>query len=146
MKAQGFIVINAPPEKVWPYLVEPEKVLQWSSTYKKFEFIGDQHSGVGTKIYIEEKGGGPLMKINFEAIEWEENKTLVLRMVSGSGVKSYKQDYRLEQVEQGCKLSVMEEVQLPMGFIGKFIGFLGEGMSKATLKKVQEKLKALVEA
>jgi uncharacterized protein YndB with AHSA1/START domain len=146
MKAQGSIVINAPPEKVWPYLVEPEKVLQWSVTYKKYEYVGDQHSGVGTKIYVEEKAGGPLMKINFEAVEWAENEALVLRMVSGSGVKSYMQNYRLEKVEQGCKLSFMEEVELPMGFIGKFIGFLGEGMSKATLKKVQQKLKSLVEA
>ena len=97
MKAQGSIVINAPPEKIWPYLVEPEKVLSWSSTYKKFEYVGDQHSGVGTRIYIEEKAGGPLMKINFEAIEWEENKTLVLRMASGTGVKSYKQTYRMEK-------------------------------------------------
>jgi hypothetical protein len=40
----------------------------------------------------------------------------------------------------------MEEVELPMGFIGKIIGFLGEGMSKATLKKIQQKLKSLVEA
>ena len=146
MKAEGSIVINAAPEKTWPYLVEPEKVLQWSSTYQKFEYIGDQHSGVGTKIYIEEKAGGPLMKMNFEATAWEENKALTLRMVSGSGVKSYTQNYRLEKVEQGCKISFMEEVELPMGFIGKFIGFLGEGMSRATLKKVQQKLKALVEA
>ena len=31
MKAEGTIVINAAPEKIWPYLVEPEKVLLWSS-------------------------------------------------------------------------------------------------------------------
>jgi uncharacterized protein YndB with AHSA1/START domain len=146
MKAQGIIVINAPPEKVWPYLVEPEKVLLWSSTYKKYEYVGDQHSGVGTRIYLEEKAGGPLMKINFESIEWEENKALTLRMVSGTGVKAYKQTYRLEKLEQGCQLSFMEEVELPMGFIGKIIGLLGEGMSKATIKEIQQKLKALVEA
>jgi hypothetical protein len=85
------------------------------------------------------------MKINFEAIEWEENKTLILRMVSGMGVKSYKQTYRLENVAQGCQLSFLEEVELPMGFIGKIIGLLGEGMSKSTIKKIQQKLKSLVE-
>jgi hypothetical protein len=40
----------------------------------------------------------------------------------------------------------MEEVELPMGFIGKIIGFFVEGMSKATIKKIQQKLKSLVEA
>jgi uncharacterized protein YndB with AHSA1/START domain len=146
MKAQGSIIMHAAPEKVWPYLVEPEKVLQWCSTYRKFEYAGDQHSGVGSRIYLEEQAGGPLMKINFEAAEWEQNKTLVLRMVSGSGVKSYHQTYRLEKVEQGCQLSFMEEVELPMGFIGKIIGLIGEGMSKATIQKIQLKLKSLVEA
>src|SRR5512137_184864 len=96
MKAEGTIVLNAPPEKVWPYLVEPEKVLLWSSTYKKYEYTGDQHSGVSTRYYLEEKAGGPLMKINFESIAWEDNKALTLRMVSGEGVKAYQQTYRLE--------------------------------------------------
>ena len=146
MKAQGSVVINASPEKVWPYLVEPEKVLLWSSTYKKYEYVGDQRSGVGTRIYLEEKAGGPLMKINFEADEWVDNQTLTLRMVSGTGVKSYRQSYRLEIVAQGCQLSFMEEVELPMGFLGKIIGLLGEGMSKSTIIKIQQKLKSLVEA
>ena len=146
MKVQGSIVINAPPEKIWPYLVEPEKVLQWSSTYKKFEYVGEQHSGVGTKIYIEEKAGGPLMKINFEAIAWEDNKTLALQMVSGTGVKAYKQTYRLENVAEGCRLTFMEEVEFPMGFLGKIIGLLAEGTSKSTIEKIQQKLKTLVEA
>jgi uncharacterized protein YndB with AHSA1/START domain len=146
MKAEGTIVINASPEKVWPYLVEPEKVLLWSSTYQKYEYAGDQHDGAGTRYYLEEKAGGPLMKINFEAMEWEENKALTLRMVSGEGVKAYQQTYRLEKLEQGCQLAFMEEVELPMGFIGKIIGSLAEGMSKATIKEIQLKLKALVEA
>ncbi len=146
MKAEGTIVINAAPEKIWPYLVEPEKVLLWSSTYKKFEYTGEQHSGVGARIYLEEEAGGPPMKINFEVTEWENNKSLTLQMVSGSGVKSYKQTYQLEKVEPGCQLSFMEEVELPMGFIGKIIGLLGEGMSRSTIRKIQQKLKSLVEA
>jgi uncharacterized protein YndB with AHSA1/START domain len=145
MKAEGTIVLNAPAEKVWPYLVEPEKVLLWSSTYKKYEYAGDQHSGVGTRYYLEEKGGGPLMKINFEATEWIDNQALTLRMLSGQGVKAYQQTYRLEKLEQGCQLAFMEEVELPMGFLGKMLGALAEGMSKATIKQIQLKLKALVE-
>ena len=27
--------IQAPPEKVWPYLVEPEKTMQWFTALKK---------------------------------------------------------------------------------------------------------------
>ena len=146
MGIQKSVEIAASPEKIWPFFVEPEKILKWCFTFKQFQYTSDQCSGVGTKIYIEEKAGGPLMKMNFEATEWQENKALTLQMVSGTGVKSYKQNYRLEKVEPGCQLSFMEEVELPMGWIGKLIGFLGEGMTNATLKKNNQKLKTLLEA
>ena len=146
MKAQGSIVITAPPEKIWPYLVEPEKVLLWSSTYKEYEYAGEQHSGVGTKYYLEEQAGGPLMKITFQAKEWEVNKKLALKMISGSGVKDYEQVYSLEKTPQGSQLDFVEKVEMPMGLLGKLIGLLAEGMSAKTITKIQLKLKELVEA
>lgn len=146
MKIQKAIVINAPPEKIWPYFVEPEKVLQWYSTFRKFEYTSDQHSGVGTPVYIEEQAIGPLMKMHFEATEWEENKKLALRMVSGSGVKSYNQVWLLEIIPSGSRFTFMEEIELPMGIIGKLIGLIAQNMSETTVNKIQLKLKALVEA
>ena len=146
MKAQESIILNVAPEKVWPYLFEPEKVMLWSSTYQKYEIVGEPHGGLGSRIYIEEKAGGPLMKYTFETTGWEENKKLTMRMISGSGVKAYQQTLQLDKVEAGCQFSFMEEVELPMGLLGKIIGFLGEGMSHSTLRKMLKKLKSLVEA
>jgi uncharacterized protein YndB with AHSA1/START domain len=146
MKAQGSIEITAPPKKVWPYLVEPEKVMLWSSTYKKYLYAGEQHKGVGTKYYLEEQAGGPLMKINFEAKEWEVNKKLSLKMISGKGVKDYQQMYSLEKTDWGSRLVFMELVEMPMGFIGKLIGHLAEPTSMKTIARIQLKLKELVEA
>ena len=83
MRIQKSIEANVPANKVWPFFVEPEKIMQWCITFKKFEYTSDQHSGVGTPIYIEEQAGGPLMKMKFEISEWKENETVALRMVSG---------------------------------------------------------------
>jgi len=146
MRVQKSIEISAPPERVWSFFVEPEKVLQWYSTLKRFEYTGDQRSGVGTPLYIEEQAGGPLMKILFEATEWKENEKLALRMVSGSGVKSYKQVWLLETTPAGSRFSFMEEIELPFGIIGKLIGLIAQRMSEATVDKMQLKLKALAEA
>ena len=146
MKIQKAIEINAPPEKIWPFFVEPEKVLQWYSTFKRFEYASDQLSGVGTPIYIEEQAVGPLMKMHFEATEWEQNKKLALQMVSGSGVKSYNQAWLLEDIPFGSRFTFMEEIELPMGIIGKLIGLFAQKMSEATVNKIQLKLKTLVEA
>jgi uncharacterized protein YndB with AHSA1/START domain len=145
MRIQQSIEINASPAMIWPFFVEPDKVLQWMGTYKKFEYASNQHTGVGTPYYIEEQAGGPLMKINFEVTEWKENEKLALHMVSGTGVKSYQQEYLLETTPTGSRFTFTEVVELPFGFIGKLIGLIGQGMSKAEVSKMQRKLKALVE-
>ena len=144
MKAGKSIEISATAERVWPFLVEPEKILQWCITYRKFEYTSEQRSGVGTPVYLEEQGGS-LMKIHFEATEWKENEKLAWRMVSGTGVKSYQQFFSLEPTPSGCRFTFKEEIELPGGIFGKLIGIIAEQMSKATLDKMMLKLKALVE-
>ena len=66
MKVQKSIEVAAPPEKIWPFFIQPDKVLQWCHTFLKFEYTGDQRSGVGTPLYIEENAGTGLTKIQFE--------------------------------------------------------------------------------
>jgi uncharacterized protein YndB with AHSA1/START domain len=146
MRVQKTIEINVPPERIWPFFVEPDKVLQWCNTYKKFEYASDQHSGVATPYYIEEQAGGPLMKMHFEVTEWIQNEKLALHMVSGSGVKSYQQVLTLETIPSGSRFTFMEEVELPFGVLGKLIGLIGQKMSEAEVGRMQLKLKALAEA
>ena len=47
MRVQRSIEIAAPPERIWPFLVEPEKIRQWCITFQKLEYTGDQRSGMG---------------------------------------------------------------------------------------------------
>ena len=146
MRVQKSIDIGVPPEKVWPFFVEPEKVLQWCITFKKYEYTSSRYSGLDTPIYIEEQAGGPLMKMNFIITNCKENQLLALQMVSGTGVKAYKQDWSLEAIPSGCKFTFAEEVELPYGIIGKLLGRLMEGTSAATVDKMLNRLKTLAEA
>ena len=36
MRVQNSVEIATPPERIWPFLIEPEKVLKWCITFKKF--------------------------------------------------------------------------------------------------------------
>jgi len=146
MKVQKSVEIAAPPEKVWPFFVEPEKVMQWCTTFKRFEYCGAQHSGVGTPVYIEEQAGGRLSKMQFEVTEWKENEKLGLRMVSGASYPRYVQEYSLESSPAGSRVTFGEEIELPYGVIGKLLGVVGERMSAATVAKMEAKLKELAEA
>lgn len=146
MKVQKSIDIAAPPNRVWAFFIEPEKVLQWCITFKKFEYTGNQRSGKGTPLYIEEEAGGRLSKMQFEVTEWKENEKLALRMVSGGNYKSYEQCFSAEATSSGSKVSFMEEIILPYGVIGKLIGAIAQGVSNATVDKMFAKLKVLAEA
>ena len=146
MRVQGSIEIAAPPEKIWSFLVEPEKILEWCITLKKFEYTGEQRSGVGTPFYWEEKAGGPLMKLYFAVTEWVENERLAFSMTSGNLVKGYEQWWSVEAIPSGSRFNFMEEVELPYGIIGKIIGLFSRRGSEATVKKMLARLKSLVEA
>jgi uncharacterized protein YndB with AHSA1/START domain len=146
MRVQRSIEIAAPPEKIWPFLVEPEKILKWCTTIEKFEYTGEQRSGVGTPFYFEEKAGGRLMKFNFVATEWVENKRLVSRMTSGNFLKGYVQGGTIEATPSGSRFTFDEDVKLPYGIIGKFIGLFARRSSEAHLKEMLAKLKSLAEA
>ena len=146
MRVQNSIEIAAPPEKIWPFLVEPEKILKWCITFQKFEYTGEQRSGVGTSFYIEEKAGGPLMKLNFTATEWVQNEKLAFKMTSGNFVKGYEQSWVVEATTSGSRFSFMEQVDLPYGVIGKVMGTFAKSGSETTLKEMLAKLKSLAEA
>ena len=146
MKVQDSIEIAAPPERVWPFLVQPERILEWCLTFRRFEYTGNQQSGAGTTFYVEEKAGGPLMKLNFAVREWEENRKLAFSMTSGTFVKGYEQTWSVDAAPTGSVFTFMEQVKLPFGVIGKAMElFAGRG-SAATVKKMLARLKSLAEA
>jgi uncharacterized protein YndB with AHSA1/START domain len=145
MRVQKAIEINTPPGRIWPFFVEPEKVLLWCITFKKFEYTNGQRSDVGAALYIEEQAGGPLMKMHFKITEWKENEIIVLRMISGTGVKSYEQSWSLETIPSGSRFTFKEEIELPYGVIGKLLGLFLKSMSAATVDKMLINLKTLAE-
>jgi uncharacterized protein YndB with AHSA1/START domain len=145
MKVHKSIEIAATPEKIWPFLVEPEKILKWCITFIKFEYTSKQRSGVGTTFYLEEKAGGPLMKLNFRITEWVENERVAFSMTSGNFVKGYEQSWTVESTSSGSRFTFMEKVKLPYGIIGKIMGLVVQRGSEATVGKMLPKLKSLAE-
>jgi uncharacterized protein YndB with AHSA1/START domain len=146
MKVQRSIEIAAPPQKIWPFLVEPEKILKWFNLLRKFEYTGDKRSGVGTTFYYEEKSGGQLMKLNYAVTEWIENKKLAFSVTSGS-LKKDNQVWSIEATPSGSRFTMFEDLEMPMGIIGKIIGALFGGMMIGkNMEKILANLRSLAEA
>ena len=146
MRVEKSIEIAAPPEKIWPFLIEPEKILKWCITLEKFEYTGEQRSGVGTPFYFEEKAAGRLMKLDFTVTEWVENEKIAFSKTSGNFVKGYEQRWTVEATPSGSRFIFVEDVELPYGVIGKFMGLFARRGSEAAVKEMLAKLKSLAEA
>jgi len=146
MRVQKSIEIKAPPENIWPFLVEPEKILAWCITLEKFEYTSEQRGGVGTRFYFEEKAAGRLMELNFQVTEWVENERLAFNKTSGKGVGEYEQRWTVDATPSGSSFTFMEDIELPYGIVGKILGLAGRRVSEATVGKMLAKLKGLAEA
>jgi uncharacterized protein YndB with AHSA1/START domain len=146
MIVQRSIDIAAPPEKIWPFLIEPEKILKWFNLLKKFEYTGEKRSGAGATFYYEEKSGGQLMKLNYAVTEWIDNKKLAFKVTSGS-LKKDDQVWSIEATPSGSRFTMFEDLEMPMGIIGKVIGALFGGMMiGGSMDKILSNLKKLAEA
>ncbi len=69
MKIQRSIAVAAAAEKIWPFLVEPERIPKWCITIRKLRHTSGQRSGLRTPFYSEERAVGRLMKLNFVVTE-----------------------------------------------------------------------------
>ena len=145
MKVEKSIEISVTPDKIWPFLIEPEKILMWFDSFKKCEYASDKHSGSGTAYYVEEKVPGPLRKINFETIIWNENESLTLKMTSGKNVNSYEIRWDLKSTQSGTTFHFVEEIGMPFGVIGKVLGVLGQSTADKMVEGMLMKLKNLSE-
>ena len=71
MRVTGTVKIAAPPEKVWPYLVEPEKCEAWFDNIEVYSWGSDER-GVGSTFFWKERSGKTVYDLHFRTTEWEE--------------------------------------------------------------------------
>lgn len=146
MDVHRSIAIAAPPERVSPFLVEPDKVMRWFVGLHEFRYLDDGSPGVGTRVHMEEKVVGPMLKEDFELTEWHVNRRLRFHMTSGSGVKADEQLWSLDPTGEGCRFTFDEHVELPYGPIGSVLGAIGERSLKSHVSEMLLRLKMVAEA
>ncbi len=146
MIAERAIEIKAPPEKIWPSFIEPEKIMQWFTLLRKFEYTGDKRSGVGATFYYEEKSGPQLMKFNFRVREWVENETLSFTMTSGP-LKMDDEIWTIKATPSGSIVTLIMVIEMPWGILGRMMDKLIVGrMVGKHEEEMLVNLKALLEA
>lgn len=146
MKVRKSIEIAAPPEKIWPFLVEPEKVKKWFTTLEKFEYTESQRSGAGTPVYVEERIPNRILTLTFVADEWVQNERIILTATSSNYPTRYHIAWSIEPTDSGSWFTFFEDFGYPYGIWGKILDILGRTVARATIAKSLSELKRLVEA
>ncbi len=146
MQVRRSVEIAAPPERIWPLLAEPDNVMKWYPSLRRFQYEDAGQPGPGARVYAEEKASGMLMKLHFEVSDWVENRALALHMTSGTGVKGYDQRWTVEPLPTGSRFTFEEHVDLPYGPLGRLLGRVGQRSSEGHVKEMLAKLKVLAEA
>jgi len=133
MKLEESIDIAAPPENIWPVRTKRENVFKADRLIKKFDFVGEQPSGVGKMFYMEKETEGRLIRSLCVFAEWEENRKLAFCQFLGGDVKGMQVAYTIEANKTGSRITLMHEVVMPYWIIGKIIELL---VIRPVMKKV----------
>ena len=147
MKTENSIEIAATPERSWSFIIEPEKVLKWSP-FSKFEYASEQHSGVGTKMHVEEKVPLPMppLKVDFTITEWIENEKIASETISGPGfLKEVEAKWLIEAIPSGSRVTYIENAEFSRSIVGKLLGFISQRTANKDTRKMLSKLKSQVE-
>ena len=62
--------IEAPPTRVWQFLVEPEKAKAWFHVLEVYEWTSER-PGVGSTFHWLERSGAREYSLDFQTTEWE---------------------------------------------------------------------------
>lgn len=103
--------LPAPPDRVWPYLSDPEYLPRWFPGVTEATTIGDVETGVGQKRHIKLDRDLKRAEREEEATHWDEGRALTLEhlweTMNGKTPPwiEGKSEYRLEAVEEGTQLT-----------------------------------------
>lgn len=145
MKVQRSVVIEAPKEKVWPFLVQPDKIMEWYAPMRRFEYRGEQRAGVGTTIYAEERVAGRPRRLNFVVTDWADKEKIAFKMTSGEYLQGYEEKWMLETTPAGTRFTVAEDAKLPHGVLGNVMGVFARRSSSASMGTMLSRLKGFAE-
>lgn len=139
---------TSPPEAVFPYLEDSDKIKQWMTGVERDEATSDGPTRVGSTFEMDIKEGRKLTTYQGEVTKYEPNRLMGVKLVGGCGKTPMTMfaDYELTRTESGgTKLDYECRCELPSGFLFKLLGPLFKFMGKAMIKKFMRNLKRLVD-
>jgi len=140
------VLLKATPDKVWSFVIEPEKLMQWRTDIKKFEMIDKGKPEAGKRFYIEKEIRGEPRRFGCTIVQLEENRKFAFE-AEATGFARVTAVYEIVPEGGGCKFIINETVDvLNMKLFKSFFDkvFIQRGLAK-TIRDFLENLKGIIE-
>jgi len=103
--------LNARPEDVWPFLVEPDKLVLWLTEMHRYEWLDQGPIGVGTRYAVEKEIRGQVRRYDSVVREWEENRRFVFTS-EAPGFSTVQGEWEIVPEGQGCRFTMSEQINV----------------------------------
>jgi uncharacterized protein YndB with AHSA1/START domain len=142
MRINEVVDIEAPPERVWPYLTEPDKIMGWFATAQLFRWTSEP-GGVGSTFRWVEETAGRNASVVAETTEWQPPNVFGFRMTEGD-FDAYEARWTVEPTDTGCRVATDAQIKLSFGSGMLFSPLFAHNLRKRTSASLQN-LKHLAE-
>ena len=93
------ILIDAPPQMIWDFVSDPDKLTRWHTGYSGISVLTTQRTGAGTRRRCTPAGGGK--DVIEEITTWVEGLGYEYRLVDGSPYRTLQGRLRLQPGPDG---------------------------------------------
>lgn len=110
------ILIDAPPQVIWEYLTDPDKLVVWHAGYSSISVLTTQQSGVGVRRRCAMASGGK--DVIEQITHWVDGLGYEYTLVEGGPYRSFRGRFRLQPVPDGTSVQWTIEYR-PKGLMGR---------------------------
>jgi len=139
------ILIDAPPQLIWEYLADPEKLVEWHAGYTSVSVLTTQQTGVGVRRRCAVTGGGK--DVIEQITAWVDGLGYEYQLVDGGPYRLFRGRFRLQPGPDGTSVQWTVEYT-PKGLLGKLRDLLSgrkelTAMMAASLRELRQQISAL---
>jgi uncharacterized protein YndB with AHSA1/START domain len=96
------ILIDAPPQTIWEFISDPDKLTRWHTGYGGVSVLTTQRAGAGTRRRCTPAGGGK--DVIEEITTWVEGLGYEYRLADGGPYRTFQGRLRLQVVPDGTSV------------------------------------------
>ena len=139
------IEIDAPIERVWDLVMDPERLGDWVTIHRSVADVPDGELTTGSRFRQEMRLKGIPLKVRWEVVECRPPRHACWQGKAVAGAEA-RISYELSEDGTGTRFDYENEFELPAGKAGKLAGRAFNAISgDREAKRTLARLKALLE-